>query len=62
MALDAHAATADADDLAGTSGEATIPAGETQAEIAMEIADDMDIEPARERCRTRKSRHLGYGS
>ena len=48
LALDADAATADADDLAETSGEATIPAGETRAEIGIEIADDMDIEPARE--------------
>ena len=44
----ADAATADADDLAETSGEVTIPAGATQAEIEIDIADDMDIEPARE--------------
>ena len=48
MAPDADAATADADDLVQTSGEATIPAGETRAEIAIEIADDDEIEPARE--------------
>ena len=48
LALDADAATADADDLVETSGEATIPAGETRVEIGIEIADDMDIEPARE--------------
>ena len=48
LALDAAAATADADDLVETSGEATIPAGETSAEIGIEIADDTEIEPARE--------------
>ena len=48
IAPDADAATADADDLVGTSGEATIPAGKTEAEIAIAIADDDDIEPARE--------------
>ena len=48
LALDADAATADADDLVETSGEATIPTGETRVEIGIEIADDMDIEPARE--------------
>ena len=48
LALDANAATADMDDLVETSGEATIPAGETRVEIGIEIADDMDIEPARE--------------
>ena len=48
LAPDADAATADADDLVETSGEATIPAGETRVEIGIEIADDMDIEPARE--------------
>ena len=48
LALDADAATADADDLVETSGEATIPAGETRIEIAVAIADDDDIEPARE--------------
>ena len=48
IALDADAATADADDLVETSGEVTIPAGKTEAEIAIAIADDEDIEPARE--------------
>ena len=48
LALDADAATADADDLVETSGEATIPAGETRIEIAVAIADDDEIEPARE--------------
>ena len=48
LALDTDAATADADDLVETSGEATIPAGETRIEIAVAIADDDDIEPARE--------------
>ena len=48
IAPDADAATADADDLVGTSGELTIPAWETEAEIAIAIADDDDIEPARE--------------
>ena len=48
IAPDADAATADADDLVGTSGEVTIPAWETEAEIAIAIADDEDIEPARE--------------
>ena len=44
----AAAATADAADLVETSGEATIPAGETRIEIAVAIADDDEIEPARE--------------
>ena len=48
LAPAAAAATADADDLAETSGEATIPAGETRIEIAVAIADDDEIEPARE--------------
>ena len=48
IAPDADAATADADDLVETSGEVTIPAWETEAEIAVAIADDDDIEPARE--------------
>ena len=48
LAADADAATADADDLVETSGEATIPAGDTRIEIAVAIADDDDIEPARE--------------
>ena len=50
MVADADPATADADaaDLVETSGEATIPAGRTQAEIAIEIADDEEIEPPRE--------------
>ena len=46
LALDADAATADADDLVETSGEATIPAGETGIEIAVAIVDDDEIEPA----------------
>ena len=48
LAPAADAATADADDLVETSGEATIPAGETRIEIAIAIADDDEIEPARE--------------
>ena len=50
MEADADAATADADaaDLKETSGEAMIEAGETQAEIFVAIADDDEIEPARE--------------
>ena len=48
LAADADAATADMDDLVETSGEATIPAGETRIEIAVAIVDDDEIEPARE--------------
>ena len=48
LAADADAATADMDDLVETSGEATVPAGATQIEIGIEIADDVEIEPARE--------------
>ena len=45
---DANTADADASEHGGASGEATIPAGETTAEIAIAIADDAHIEPARE--------------
>ena len=47
---DADPSTADADaaDFAAASGEATIPAGATRAEVAIGIADDAEIEPARE--------------
>ena len=50
VAADEDAATADADaaDLSEMSGETTIEAGETQAEIFVAIADDDEIEPARE--------------
>ena len=50
VVADTNAATADADesDLAATSGEVTIAAGATQAAIAIAIADDAEIEPARE--------------
>ena len=50
VAADEDAATADADaaDLSEMSGETTIEAGETQAEIFVAIADDEEIEPARE--------------
>ena len=47
---DEDASTADADttDLAVSSGESTIPAGATRVEIAIGIAEDAEIEPARE--------------
>ena len=47
---DADPATADADagEHGDASGTATIAAGETSAEIAIAIADDADVEPARE--------------
>ena len=50
VAADDDPATADADagEHGGASGELTIPAGETTTEIAIAIADDDDIEPARE--------------
>ena len=50
VVADADPATADADagDHGDAAGEATIPAGETSAEIEVRIADDEDIEPARE--------------
>ena len=50
VAADMDAATVDADagEHGGASGEATIAAGETSTEIAIAIADDDDIEPARE--------------
>ena len=49
-APDADPSTADADaaDFAAASGEATIPAGATRVEIAIGIAEDAEIEPARE--------------
>ena len=47
---DSDPATADADaaDHGGEGGTVTIPAGETEATIRIAIADDDDIEPARE--------------
>ena len=45
---DPNTADADAGEHGGASGEATIPAGETTTEIAIAIADDAHIEPARE--------------
>ena len=47
---DSDPATADADaaDHGGEGGTVTIPAGETEATIRIPIADDDDIEPARE--------------
>ena len=45
---DPNTANADAGEYGGASGEATIPAGETTTEITIAIADDTDIEPARE--------------
>ena len=47
---DGDLATADADvaDHGGEGGTVTIPAGETEATIRIPIADDDDIEPARE--------------
>ena len=49
-APDADPSTADADaaDFAASSGEATIPAGATRTEVAIAIAEDAEIEPARE--------------
>ncbi len=51
LAADGDPATADADeaDFAAWSGTATIAAGETRARIVVEVLDDDDIEPARER-------------
>ena len=51
LATDSDAATADADAadyLAAPAGQASIPAGETSAIIEIAIADDANIEPARE--------------
>ena len=47
---DADAATPDADagEHGNASGTATIAAGETMAELAIAIADDAEVEPARE--------------
>ena len=45
---DSGAATADEGEHGGASGEATIAAGETRTEIEIGIADDADVEPARE--------------
>ena len=51
LAADGDPTTADADeaDFAAWSGTATIAAGETRARIVVEVLDDDDIEPARER-------------
>ena len=51
LAADGDPATADADeaDFAAWSGTATIAAGETRARIVVEVLDDDDVEPARER-------------
>ena len=50
VVADGDSATADADssDYGKTTGETTIAAGETTANIEIAIADDDDIEPARE--------------
>ena len=50
IGIDNDPATADADenDHGGAAGEVVIPAGETSATINIAIADDADIEPARE--------------
>ena len=50
LAVDEDVSTADADvaDYGATGGEVSIPAGETSATIEVAIADDADIEPARE--------------
>ena len=50
LATDSDPATSDADeaDHGAAGGETTIPAGETVATIEIAIADDGDIEPARE--------------
>ena len=50
MVLDTNVATANANaaDLVAMSGEVTIPAGETQTQLEIAIADDEEIEPARE--------------
>ena len=50
LATDADAATADADaaDTFASAGQVSIPAGETGATIEIAIADDADIEAARE--------------
>ena len=50
IGIDNDPATADADasDHGGAGGDVVIPAGETAAAITIPIADDADIEPARE--------------
>ena len=50
IGIDDDPATADADanDHGGAGGDVVIPAGETRAAINIVIADDADIEPARE--------------
>ena len=50
LAADSDAATADADeaDYSTSTGQVSIPAGETDATIEIAIADDANIEPARE--------------
>ena len=50
LAADSDAATADADaaDYSTSTGQVSIPAGETDATIEIAIPDDADIEPARE--------------
>ena len=50
LAADDDAATPDADarDFVATSGQVSIPAGETAATVEVAIAEDADIEPARE--------------
>ena len=50
IGIDDDPATADADanDHGGAGGDVVIPAGETAAAINIAIADDADIEPARE--------------
>ncbi len=50
IGIDDDPATADADasDHGGAGGDVVIPAGETAAAISIAIADDADIEPARE--------------
>ena len=46
--LDPATADADAGEHGDAAGEATIPAGETRTTIEIPIADDDDVEPARE--------------
>ena len=46
--LDPGTADADAGEHGDAAGETTIPAGETRATIEIPIADDDDVEPARE--------------
>ena len=50
LAVDEDVSTADADvaDYGAAGGEVSIPAGETSATVEVAIADDTDIEPARE--------------